>query len=584
MKKLIYFIFISLFMLVSCNDDFLEKQPLDKISEKAVFSNEGLLTAYVNTFYDAIPHPFTEGTLAAITDEGYFRYGGTSTNYIARGEMTPDKVVYISEGGYAHNTRMTYLNIWKRAYTYIRNMNDFLDQIDEATVSENIKKQMKGEVYFFRAWTYANLIWRYAGVPIITKAYSTEDDFYDVKRNNYDDCVNFVLSDINSALAYLPETPTQKGRVFRDVALALKSRVWLYAASPLFNDPNDPNPTGDNLIFKGVYSKAKWDSARVAAKAVIDLPGYDLADNYKDIWYDVNCPELIWAKYFDRSWAKLANLAQVLYSPGYFFGGWLSCTPYEQMVCEYEMKDTGKLPFEDGSGYDPSKPWDGRDPRFYETIIYPGCTFRGLVIDSYKSADPRRFPHGPFYNETVGTGGSGYWLKKWHIEDDVISETDNATRFYPWFRLGEIYLNYAEACLNSGDEATCREYINKIRNRASVMMPPIGDEVTGDELREKLIHERRIELAFEDKRFFDLRRWKLANIYENIPGYGIEVIKQTNGTLVYNIAQKGENGKPDYSKCLTKIVKSFSNQFYLQPIPGNEMTKAQGVLIQNPGY
>lgn len=581
--KFIYLILLSA-ISVSCNKNFLEKEPLDKLSEEAVFKNEALLTQYVNALYDAVPHPVTAGTLAAISDEGYWRYGGTSTNYIARGEMTPDKVVYISEGGYAHDTRMTFLNIWKKAYTNIRNMNIFLSRIDEASVSESTKKELKGEVYFLRAWTYANLIWRYSGVPIITETYSIGDE-YTTTRAYYDDCVAFIISDIENALELLPDKAAENGRVCADVALALKSRVLLYAASPLFNDPNDPNPSGDNLIFKGVYSRDKWTKAKNAAKAVIDRAdagAYALADDYKDIWYNPNNPEIIWAKYFNNSWPT--TLAQFMYAPIKYFGGDYSLAPYEQMVCSYEMKETGKLPFEDGSGYDATKPWAGRDPRFYETIIYPGSIFRDTVINCYKSVNTNVFAHGPFYNETVGAsgGGTGYWLKKWHIENAVISATTNSTLLYPWFRLAEFYLEYAEACLNLGDEATCREYINKIRDRKSVMMPHVT--ATGNELREKLINECRVEYAFEDRRFFDLRRWKLANIYENIAGYMIEITKQLDGSLTYKIAKKGANGKPDFSNCPVKIVKKFSDQFYLQPIPSNEMAKANGALIQNPGY
>lgn len=583
--KNIRFIYIFLLsaILLSCNESFLEREPLDKLSDEAVFKNEALLTQYVNALYDAIPNPYTEGSLAAITDEGYFRYGGVATNYIARGEMTPDNVVYQSEGGPAHNTRMTFLNIWKRAYTNIRSMNIFLNRIDDATVSDKAKKQLKGEVYFLRAWTYANLVWRYSGVPIISEIYSIGDE-YTATRANYDDCIAFIVSDIDKALELLPDKAALSGRACADAALALKSRVLLYDASPLFNDPNDPNPSGNNLIFRGVYNIDKWTKAKNAAKAVIDRAdagAYALADDYKNIWCTSNNSEIIWAKFYNNSWLATTP-AQVLYAPGKYFGGWLSITPYEQMVCEYEMKETGKLPFEDGSGYNAAKPWAGRDPRFYETIIYPGSIFRDTLINSYKSISTNIFPHGPFYSETIGTGGTGYWLKKWHIESAVISETTNTTLLYPWFRLAEFYLNYAEACLNLGDDATCREYINKVRDRKNVMMLHVT--ATGNELREKLIHERRVEYAFENQRFFDLRRWKLAGIYENISGYSIEITKQVDGSLTYKIATKGADGKPDYSKCIVKLKKAFSNQFYLQPIPSDEMAKAKGTLIQNPGY
>ena len=576
MKRIKYFIIPLLITLFSCNDGFLEKQPLDKLSEDAVFNNENLLTSYVNGLYSVMYQPYTEGTVAAITDEAFFRYGGTSTNYIARGQMTPDNVIYMVEGGPAHNSRMLYLNIWKRAYQYIRDMNVFFENIDEAQVSTAVKKQLTGEVYFLRAWAYANLIWRYAGVPIITNTYDIYDDF-NATRDNYDDCVDFILADIDSALVYLPDKAFDKGRACADACLALKSRLLLYAASPLFNDPDD----SQGSIFKGTYDKNKWVAAKNAAKAVIDRAdagAYALCPDYTQIWSDANNKELIWGIFFNE-FSGLS--AQSYYAPEYNFLGWTACTPYENIVCDYEMKATGKKPFEPGSGYDPANPWSGRDPRFYKTIIYPNSVFRGDTIKMCKSYDMRRVPNDPYYSEA--TQCTGYWLKKWHIEDKIISETENSTILYPWFRLAEFYLNYAEACLNLEDEVECRKYINKVRDRADVMMPHVTE--TGNALREKLINERRIELAFEKHRYFDLRRWKLAEIYENISGRGITLIKQKNGTIVYQIAKAGADGKPDYSDCrMTAVEKKFFPQHYLMPIPSNEMLKSEGSLIQNPYY
>ena len=153
MKKILH-ILAAAAMFFSCSDDFLDKKPLDKLSEEDVFNNDALAEAYVNSFYVAIPDPFTEGNIGCCSDEGFFRYGGTSTNYIARGQMTPDNVMYMSEGGAAHNTRMTFLNIWNRAYGQIRNMNDFLSRMEtNTTLSEAIRKRLTGEVYFLRAWT-----------------------------------------------------------------------------------------------------------------------------------------------------------------------------------------------------------------------------------------------------------------------------------------------------------------------------------------------------------------------------------------------------------------------------------------------
>lgn len=604
--RYILFIILSSMFLFSCSDTFLDKKPLDKLSEEDVYKNEALLEAYVNSFYTVLPDPFTEGNIACITDEGFFRFGTTSTNYIARGQMTPDNVMYIKEGGSAHNTRTTFLNIWNNTYSYVRNMNELLSKIDNVTVlSESKKKQLKGETLFLRAWAYANLVQRYGGVPIITKLYNIQDDF-GVKRDSFDDCVDFILSDLKEAKGLLSDKAGTTGRIGKDVCLALESRITLIAASPLFNDP--ASPTGG--ITKGTYSKDKWTRALNAAKAIVDRADVDGAyslGRYDEYWTNVDSKEVIWGKFFSTT---SGNKAQLFYAPEYF-NGWTSCEPSEALVMDYEMAATGKKFFEPGSGYDPAKPWAGRDPRFYKTIIYPDCIIRDSVYNNhiyYNEDGSKILKRGRFWrNESDDTG---YNLRKWHIEKSSISENENSTLMFPWFRLAEFYLNYAEAAYMTGDEATCRKYINKVRSRSDVMMSAVTEG--GEALFDRLVNERRIELAFEPFRYFDLRRWKLAPFYENIPIMGIGVLEFPNGKVKYRIVEvantnpkesfgstwkynsdytytytwKGVAYKIDFGSCksMMGVQKAFSEKDYLMPIPRNEITKSEGSIEQNPLY
>jgi hypothetical protein len=603
--KHIWLYILATALLCSCSEDFLNKKPLDKLSEEDVYSNASLLEAYVNSFYTVVPDPFTEGNIACITDEASFRYGGSSTNYITRGQITPDKIVYAYEGGYAHNNRTTFLNIWNRAYSGIRNMNEVLSKIDGLSfLTEEKRNQLKGETLFFRAWAYGSLIQRFGGVPLITKIYDVQDEF-SATRNTFDECVDFVLKDLHDAASLLPDKSSELGRVGRDVCLAFESRITLIAASKLYNDQDDPAGT----VFKGAYSKEKWTRALNAAKAIVDRAdkegAYSLS-TYDDYWTNVNSTEVIWGKFFSTT---AGNKAQLLYAPLYF-NGWTSCEPTEALIIDYEMAATGKKFFEEGSGYDPAKPWAGRDPRFYKTIIYPDCLFRDSVYNNHVYYDNNgiRLKRGKFWrNESDDTG---YNLRKWHIESAPVSESENSTIMFPWFRLAEIYLNYAEAAYETGDEATCRKYINKVRNRADVQMPPVTD--SGEALFDRLVNERRIELAFEPFRYFDLRRWKLADFYEKIPMMGIVVAEFPDGSLQYRIAQvkgsatKADIGKAwvysegvsftykyrgktyviDYGYChsMTSPQKDFTNKMYLLPIPQNEITKSEGSIIQNPDY
>ena len=656
MKK-IYILIAAAFALVACNDGFLDKTPLDKLSEDAVFNSDALAESYVNALYTVLPDPYQEGNVGCITDEGYFRYGGTSTRYIASGYMDPDNVMYIKEGGQAHNTRTTVLNIWNRTYEWIYRMNYFLTYIDEngSKMSEAAKTRLCGEVYFLRAWSYFLLIQRYSGVPIITKPHSLDDDFT-VERADFDACVDFILDDLQHAYEMVPakgETPL--GRINKDVVLALRSRLTLVAASKLFNDPDQPQ----GGIFRGTYSRDKWQRAFDAAKAIVDRAdvdgAYSLDDTYDGIWKDVNSPELIWAKYFvatsdaDDNYTKKA---QLLYTVEYY-NGWEAFHPTQAAQIDFEMIN-GKKWFEEGSGYDEKHPYKNRDPRFYYCIAAPfypyGSTdkngnykedplllyylYDGMTRDDFALGKEEPAYTSKAKHTTSGNHG-GLELYKWYLPTEYISESQTGSKLYPWFRLAEMYLNYAECAYMLGREDICREYINKIRQRPDVMMPEVTE--SGTDLWDRLVNERRVELYAETFRYFDLRRWKLADLYENVPlasGRTMVLQKGTQMDTVYRVARlydparnntnyywantepsksyvySGFKSDPRYGKPIEYIItykwlgKEYtidygdcilnqnptpryfpeSGRNYLMPIPRNEITKSEGKLQQNPGY
>ncbi|MDO4843033.1 MAG: RagB/SusD family nutrient uptake outer membrane protein [Bacteroidales bacterium] len=667
MKK-ITVILAAVILLVSCNNDFLNKTPLDKLSEDAVFNSTALAESYINALYTVLPDPFQEGNIGCITDEGYFRYGGSSTRYIASGNMTPDNVMYNYEGGQAHSTRTTFLNIWNRTYERIYRMNYFLNYVDEkgTNIPEDDVNRLKGEVYFLRAWAYYNLIQRYAGVPIITKAYDLTDT-YDAKRDNFDDCVNFVLEDLDKAEELLPaKDKATKGRANKDIVLALRSRLTLVAASPLFNDPARP----EGGTFRGQYSADKWKRALDATKRIIDRAdvdgSYRLDDTYDGVWKNTDSPELIWAKYFISSADASDNTmkkAQLLYSVVYF-NGWTAFQPTQAMTLDYEMTN-GKKIFEDGSGYDVNHPFKGRDPRFYKSVASPFCNYPNtdnsgyhdnvldlsLYYDNVKKSDFDEGKKEPSYSVKAkhlldATSTMGLEMMKWYIPTSPITEAETGSVLYPWFRLAEMYLNYAECAYMTGNEALCRQYINKVRSRSDVRMPEIKE--SGEALWDRLVNERRVELAFEAIRYFDVRRWKTAQFYENVPFAGMRTMVLRNGSrndTIYRVAHPYDESlthtcyywpnsdeRKDYVKANTRdifeeaskdsdgavqvngscikyrwlgkdywvdygdcrlTVSPTQKHFrkvngewpnYLMPIPANEMTKANGTLVQNPGY
>ena len=622
--------------IVSCNKEkgFLDKTPLDKLTEEAVFSSIGLAEAHVNSFYVVLPDPYQEGNIGCISDEGFFRYGGSSTRYIASGTMNPDNIMYMNEGGSAHNTRTTILNIWNRSYQFLRNMNRFINTIEADTGKKGDKNwnRLLGETYFLRAWTYTNLIERYAGVPIIKDIYTLSDEF-SVRRDKFDDCVDFILEDLAKAENLLPEK-NAAGRATRDAALALHSRVTLIAASPLFNDPDKP----EGGIFRGTYSRDKWQRAYDAAKAIVDRAdidgAYRMEDTYDAFWKNVDSKENIWCKFFVANSSSDDNYtkkAQLLYSVVYF-NGWTSMEPTQAMVSDYEMI-TGKKWFEEDSGYDPEHPFRNRDPRFYKSVAAPFSLYGNMKGNSYsedvlelyllwkdKTRDDfskDRTSKMPDYTAKGkhlwhASTTTGYELNKWYIPTSPITEAETGSLLYPWFRLPEFYLNLAEAAYMLGEEETCRNYINKIRDRADVMMPHVTE--SGEVLWDRLVNERRIEFAFETMRYFDLRRWKMADFYENIPFAGTQTMLLEKGGVtdtvyrmprlydpskndriyyeegaVYEYKWLGKTYKIDYGDCplgMSPTQKYFpeDGRNYLMPIPRNEITKSKGTIEQNPGY
>ena len=696
MKKILTILAI-VFLAVSCDDGFLDKTPLDKLSEDAVFNSDALAEYYVNSLYVVLPDPFQEGNISAITDEGFFRYGGTSTRYILSGTMTPDNIIPIASGGQAHDTRTTTLNIWNRTYEWIRSMNIFIQNVEAGTqLSEDAAKRLLGEVYFLRAWSYYNLIQRYAGVPIITKVFDLNEDFK-IERDNFDDCVDFILSDIDKAYDLLPNKDNcSLGRVNKDVALCLRCRVTMLSASKLFNDPENPN----GGIFRGKYDPSKWQRAYEAAKAIVnraDVDGaYALTPTYEGFWNNINNTEVIWGKFFmanaDAS-TNYAKKAQLLYSNVYF-NGWTSLNPTQAMLIDYEMTN-GKKFFEEGSGYDEKHPFNNRDPRLYKTVGLPFSYYQntdkgvyhaelpqGMLVDphdtenyekiknftnwTYSDGTASKYPDNqlqlyllyenvtkddflvskkatePSYSKKAAhmwdaTNLTGCELNKWYIPTSPITESEVGTLLYPWFRLGEMYLDLAECAYMMGYEAECRTYINKVRSRADVMMPEVTE--SGESLWDRVVNERRIELAFEFTRYFDVRRWKVADYYENIPLAGMRTMILKNGSkfdTLYRVARLYDesrnntnyywpntassanytysnvggdrDGKPidyvitykwlgkeykiDYGDCCLNISPTpkyfpFRNGVYpnyLMPIPSTEIVKAEGSIVQNPGY
>ena len=538
----------SLTMISSCTKDVLDKTPLSSFSDDAVWKDPNLIQTWINSTYRQMPFGYTWGAMmmANVTDESHYRTG--RPDYIVAGNITPTTLGvldYWTKGGEMSSDYM----YWK----VITNCNIFFDKIDASPVEATLKNSMIGQMKFLRAYSYFKLVALFGGVPLITKPFSLTDDL-NVPRNTYDECMNFVISELNAAADLLPLEygDEELGKITKGAALSAKSRALLYMASPLNNPSND---------------LAKWQAAADAAKAVIDLNIYSLFSSYKDQFLQANSynSESIWSRPFNFSVDLELNqggLELSLYPNGY--NGFAQAHPLQNLVDAFEML-SGKLPADDPS-YDPQNPFVNRDPRFYATILYDGAPFQGRGVETFLPGG-KDSNEGPISANNATT--TGYYYRKF-INESIVDPSANNQGNSPWIyiRYAEILLNYAEAEYMLGDEPTCREYINMVRSRPSVNMPPVTE--TGAALLTRLQHERQIELVFEEHRYFDVRRWKIAPVTDNIPGRKMVIIKDLDtGIKTYTVT--------DF------LTRALTDKNYYVPIPQAEINKNPN-LVQNPGY
>ena len=568
MKKLIALFTLLSIVLFSCKKNVLDIDPTDRVAENAVWADEALIKAYHNELYNAIPHGFYIHMYSKYTDEAYNSAPCCGANIFKQNTFTPDNIGDASGGDFWGG----YMNYWNQGYSYLRKVNVFLEKMAAPdALSFSDKKILVAEAKFIRAFIYFNLIERYGGVPIVTEAYDRSDiESVTFKKNTFDQCVAFIQKDIDGALPDLPakfaSSDANYGRATKDACYALASRLWLYAASPLFN------PTHDNT---------KWQKAAAAAAVFTENNdrGYTLYPNYRDLFNQnsgASQNEYIFTRNFSSTNFQQAPPNNLGRRYGAYGGWWASNGPTQNLVDDYDMIN-GEPAFtwsgnsktiNAASGYDPNHPYWNRDPRFKATILHDSSVFHGDLLEMWISSTGAQFGFDS-WKQSSDNPRSSYWLRKFMPESQPISFSERYTIPWPFFRLAEIYLNYAEAKLELGDEAKCREYINKVRSR--VGMPDIPNTVGGDGLRQRLYNERRIELAFENHRFFDIRRWKIATIIENRPIYGMDVFLNTN------------TGVKTYTPVLLLQKNPYQDKMNLLPIETAEIRR-NPELAQTPGW
>jgi len=603
MKNTVFLIMPTIFcilfsvMFTSCEEmmgNYLDKVPGVDVSEDTIFSSKVQTETFLASIYQFGIHSNLgySSMVQSSYPQGYanpdptLSSGGTDESETCAAWYNTQKW---NDGTIGPNntddSRFSY------RFNAIRMVTVMLDRVDDVPdMTPEYKEQIKAEVKVIRALNYLEMLKRYGGMPIIDHRLKVSDDLK-IPRNSVEEVVNFILKDCDEAIPALPvnQTGNLKGRIHKGVALAIKSKTLLYAASPLFNTATPYLDFGENnkLICYGNYSVDRWKEAAAAAKAVLDwAPGagctlitdQGVDKNYQYAWEIYDNPEIIFA---EKSQATCGNWhwpwsAFSKIKPG--SSGESGITPLMNFVKKYEKRDgTSETWNAVGvTGFDVQEKLLELDYRFRQSICYnmSGWNKDVPVVPLYLEAAPefeKNFPGA------ITKCYGGFWLHKLYphmINQDVWTYIPNSTLF----QLNEIYLNYAEAMNeaygpdnDNGYGLTARQAIDIIRARSG--QPPVLEA----NIKERIRNERTIELAFDNHRFWDIRRWMIAEEDGVMKGsmIGIKI------NLIDPTATPKDNSGFKYTPYVYE-TRTFTRKMYLHPFSTNEVNK--GYLVQNPGY
>jgi hypothetical protein len=600
MKKYICILSLVALFTFSCKKGFLDQVPNDRLTLDETFSNRLTAEKFLNNIYSSVPDEFGQrnpgssnaGLWTGGSDEAEFTWGGVTSNAV-------------NIGNWDANSGFVYA-YWNNYYRGIRSATFFMANIEKVKndLSPQLMTQYRAEARALRAMYYFYLLRLYGPVILLgdnVVAPDVPSSEVQLPRSSMDECVAYITTELDAAAKDLPVTPANDdsyGRITKGIALAFKAQTLFLAASPLYNGNNDlsslKNKDGKALVSQS-FDVNKWRTAADAYKSFITqfVPGtYDL---FKKTDASGNFdPYLSCRDVFLTDWNKeviLARPESSLSARQYEMtpyhrgansasrgGGALGAT--QNQVDAFFMQN-GKSINDPGSGYVNSgfaatatkytkagiyNPWVNREPRFYVNITYNGSTWLntndGLITtELYNTGNSGKETGGNDYSTTGYVVRKAMGLGNWNIDRRPVI----------LYRLANVFMDYAEA-LNeaSPGDPDILKYLNLIRERAGVPLygsaelpVPAGPTEMSAALRK----ERRVELAFENVRFFDTRRWKIAETTDNGPMYGLNISKNL----------------PDFLQVVTFESRVFNKRHYLFPIPSNDVN-VDANLVQNPGW
>ncbi|RPE08631.1 RagB/SusD family nutrient uptake outer membrane protein [Chitinophaga lutea] len=557
-------------------DGFLDKTDTGTINEEKTFADSALTMQFLNGIYRNLSYTyFLDNGLfggglwsfSDATDDSEIRWGGA----VAQTAQAYNSSTF---SGVAEFARMRN-DHWNTPYTNIRRVNIFLGNVDKGPLSEARKQLAKAEARFLRAYYYFHLVRTHGGVPLIgDKLYTLTDDFTQ-PRASFEECVAYVVKEMEEAAAVLPteQLGGEYGRPTKGAALAVKAKMLLLAASPLFNGGN-LGQTAEQKKVLGYESASndRWKLAADAFKAVMNLNMYELIED------NVTRPgNGFYSTFIQRK--NKEHVFQIMQGNNRFMenmllpstrGGQTYSFPTQQLVDAFPMAN-GKRIADASSGYNAARPYEGRDPRFYLSILYNGAPW---LLSTNNRKDPvwlYLLAPQDGLNTNSNSTRTGYLWRKMMDENAGGSYGVTPTRCLTPIRYAEILLDYAEA-LNehSGPVADVYTAVEAIRRRAGLNPYQLPAGLTKETMRDAIRNERRVELAFEEgHRFFDLLRWKTFDQAGAGDMFGMRITKN------------GDNFT--YERFAFEKRTFSSPQMYFMPVPQSEINKMPE-LVQNPGW
>ncbi|MEI2273546.1 RagB/SusD family nutrient uptake outer membrane protein [Sphingobacterium sp. ML3W] len=621
--KISYILSVMLLCTTGCSTDFLNITPRNAFSDETIWQDPVLAEKFISDIYnafDATNSGFTEQMQASATDESLW-------NHTDAFLLLNTGAINGANQGWSGTSRW-----WERMYTYIRFSNIAVEKLTDDTKNgikdQPAKDKLLAQAYFIRAYCYHQLLRYYGGVPLIINSYEYSEDptVYKKERATYEACVNQIIQDCDESYKRLGGVKLEKGRVNALAILALKSRTLIYAASDLHDSKklttkvSDLGDIADKLPLLAYTSgsqQERYRLAQAAAKAAMDAgAGYKLnltepvsvnqgITNYKSIamgggskaaGIDVTAAaDVIFARYFITE--QSSSHARDNGPNGY--SSWGGNQPLGLLVDDYEMSDGTK--FDWNNPVHKTAPYKNRDPRFYASILYDGADWKprnnaadpanqiqtgtydllvGGNLTKFSGLDTKQAPR-----ESHNGTWTGYYIGKFIDPDPDIIDAQ-ARQYVPWpyFRYTELVFNYVEASIELGETEIAKTWLNKIRFRAGMPAITATDQNT---LRKIYRHERRIEMAYEQQRFFDARRWLIA---DETLGRKVTIVKVDAtfkpGKSLAN-TYKHDESIYDYNytpqEFNTKENRIWKNQLYFIPLSRDEIRK-NPLLVQNPGY